>query len=678
MASNFTNPSSLIPDSPAIKRQRTESGYTSINNSARNTDTYNSDADDGDDLFKGYVPDTPAGPGKFETQPTQIVGVGGKFETQPTQIIDRSTSIAYPPSSPFTDSLNNIQVPASSPLRQSPTPRKPLASAMAPAGTAYRAPFGITQKPIAPPRKVINLDSDDDGPSFVGDTSDDDDDDELAKADIKPTSFVSKSASFGSTGYPDTSRSVNGNSKFQNALANAAYNPQKGNRQQGPERARPVQDISINDIPEGELRMKVQRIKDIFPGASVIEAKDALIVTRNNFDAACGLLSKSAPVEVSDDDEIREIPASEMIEPQMRRGLAKPIKSIKDRYASTQNLSTQRPAPVPAQATTPKKPKRRLMQGRRAPSSPVAPSPAKSSPVKLVSSPVVLNMSDDDSDLEPEEEIQEDPILEERLRKYLNKCTLEDLIELTNTTQANAQAMLDARPFRTLDAARNVSNAKTLKSGKRSSKAPMGERLVDTALEMFSGYEAVDLLVKRCEEIAKPLEAEMSKWGFNSFGTRKEGEGIELVSFDDADSQRDSGLGSPSSGLSSNGENADEEKIVSSKRRKATVEFLKKPSLMADDVVLKDYQIVGLNWLNLMYDQNLSCILADDMGLGKTCQVISFLSHLVATGRKGPHVVFGPAAVFENWCQEFQKFAPDLAIQPYHGKFKTKRFLPDI
>ncbi|KAM0320149.1 hypothetical protein ACHAO8_000744 [Botrytis cinerea] len=684
MASNFPNPSPLILDSPAVKRQRTESGYTSINNSARNTDTYNSDADDGDDLFKDYVPDTPATVKKFETQPTQIIGAAGKFETQPTQIgpttkkfetqatqiIDRSTSMAYPPSSPAINSLNGVQVPASSPLRQSPTPRKFMASAMAPAGTEYRAPFGINQKPIAPPRKIINLDSDDEEPSFVGDSSDDDD--ELTSADIKPTSFISKSASFGSAGYSDASRSFNGNSKFQNALAKAVYNPQKGMKQQGPERARPVQDISINDIPDGEFRMKAQRIKDIFPGVSIMEIKDALLVTKNDFDAACNFFAKDKPIEVSDDeDEIKEIAASEMAEPQMRRGLAKPIKSIRDRYTSTQNQPTQRPAQVPAQATTPPKTRKRLMKGRRDPTSPAAASsPVKSpakSPVKLASSPIIIDMSDDDSDLEQEEDIEEDPILEDRLLKYLNKCTLDDLIELTNTTKNNAQAMLDSRPFRSLDAARNVSNVKTLKSGKRSAKAPMGERLVETALEMFSGYEAVDLLVKRCEDLAKPLEAEMAKWGFNSFGTRKEGEGIELVSFEDADSQRDSGIGTPSSTLSTNGENADEDKIVSAKRRKASVEFLKKPSLMADEVVLKDYQIVGLNWLNLMYEQNLSCILADDMGLGKTCQVISFLSHLVATGRTGPHVVFGPAAVFENWCQEFQKFAPKLAIQPYHG-----------
>ncbi|RAL63066.1 hypothetical protein DID88_004151 [Monilinia fructigena] len=526
-------------------------------------------------FFADYIPDTPA---------------AGKFETQPTQI-----------------------VPASSPLRQSPTPRKNLASAMAPAGTAYRAPFGINQRPIAPPRTIINLDSDDEGPSFVGDSSDDD---ELVKADIKPSTFVSKSASFGSASFPDSLRPANGNSKFQDALANAAYNPQKGKRQRGPERARPVQDISIEEVENGELRIKVQRIKDIFPGVSIMEAKDALMVTKYNFDEACNFLARNEPVEVSDDDndddEVQEITASEMAEPQMRRGLAKPIKSIKDRYASTQNRNTQRPTQVPAQPTTPPKLKRRLMQGRKAPS-----------PVKLASSPVAQDMSDGDSGVASEEEPEEDPVLEDRLLKYLNRCTLEDLIELTNTTKANAEAMLAARPFRSLHAAKMVSTAKVLKNGKKSSKAPMGERLVENRFG---------------NDLAKPLEAEMAKWGFNSFGTRKEGEGIELVSFDDVESQRDSGIGSPTSTLSTNGDNADDDKIVSAKRRKSTVDFLKKPALMADEVVLKDYQIVGVE------------LAESDQLVVKVLMLFLVLLLFLRIG-----------------CQEFQKFAPKLAIQPYHG-----------
>jgi len=63
-------PTSLILDSPAVKRQKTASGYNSTSNSASNTGAYNSEDDDGDDLFDNYVPDTP---GTFQTQPTQII-----------------------------------------------------------------------------------------------------------------------------------------------------------------------------------------------------------------------------------------------------------------------------------------------------------------------------------------------------------------------------------------------------------------------------------------------------------------------------------------------------------------------------------------------------------------------------------------------------------------------------
>lgn len=43
---------------------------------------------------------------------------------------------------------------------------------------------------------------------------------------------------------------------------------------------------------------------------------------------------------------------------------------------------------------------------------------------------------------------------------------------------------------------------------------------------------------------------------------------------------------------------------------------------------LKDYQLVGVNWLRLLHSQNVNGVLADDMGLGKTVQTISFLGWL--------------------------------------------------
>lgn len=47
---------------------------------------------------------------------------------------------------------------------------------------------------------------------------------------------------------------------------------------------------------------------------------------------------------------------------------------------------------------------------------------------------------------------------------------------------------------------------------------------------------------------------------------------------------------------------------------------------------LKNYQLIGLNWLVLMHDQQLNGVLADEMGLGKTVQAISFLGYLKEMG----------------------------------------------
>jgi SWI/SNF-related matrix-associated actin-dependent regulator 1 of chromatin subfamily A len=53
----------------------------------------------------------------------------------------------------------------------------------------------------------------------------------------------------------------------------------------------------------------------------------------------------------------------------------------------------------------------------------------------------------------------------------------------------------------------------------------------------------------------------------------------------------------------------------SSKKRRALQSYIKtQPAGLKEGVQLKDYQLLGLNWLNLLYSKGLSCILADDMG----------------------------------------------------------------
>ena len=45
-------------------------------------------------------------------------------------------------------------------------------------------------------------------------------------------------------------------------------------------------------------------------------------------------------------------------------------------------------------------------------------------------------------------------------------------------------------------------------------------------------------------------------------------------------------------------------------------------------LILKGYQLVGVNWLKLLHENRINGILADDMGLGKTVQSIAFLGWL--------------------------------------------------
>ncbi|CAI4055690.1 hypothetical protein SUVZ_01G0480 [Saccharomyces uvarum] len=113
--------------------------------------------------------------------------------------------------------------------------------------------------------------------------------------------------------------------------------------------------------------------------------------------------------------------------------------------------------------------------------------------------------------------------------------------------------------------------------------------------------------------------------------------------------------------------------------RKPIVKFFKgKPRLLSSEISLKDYQQTGINWLNLLYHNKMSCILADDMGLGKTCQVISFFAYLKQINEPGPHLVVVPSSTLENWLREFQKFCPAMKIEPYYGSLQEREELRDI
>lgn len=89
--------------------------------------------------------------------------------------------------------------------------------------------------------------------------------------------------------------------------------------------------------------------------------------------------------------------------------------------------------------------------------------------------------------------------------------------------------------------------------------------------------------------------------------------------------------------------------------------------------VLKPYQLVGVNFLLLLYRKGIGgAILADEMGLGKTIQAITYLTLLKHMDNDpGPHLVVCPASVLENWERELKKWCPSFTVIQYHGAGRT-------
>lgn len=79
--------------------------------------------------------------------------------------------------------------------------------------------------------------------------------------------------------------------------------------------------------------------------------------------------------------------------------------------------------------------------------------------------------------------------------------------------------------------------------------------------------------------------------------------------------------------------------------------------------ILREYQKVGVKWIQNKKDNNYGCILADDMGLGKTIQAISFLMN-----NKGDRsLVVTKTSLIYNWKQEFEQYGRGLKIAYVHG-----------
>ncbi|KAF7782591.1 hypothetical protein Agabi119p4_1967 [Agaricus bisporus var. burnettii] len=261
---------------------------------------------------------------------------------------------------------------------------------------------------------------------------------------------------------------------------------------------------------------------------------------------------------------------------------------------------------------------------------------------------------DSDSEAEVEDdENSEDGRKHERIESndeiralnYLNTTSREGIQELTGCTSKQADTVISLRPFESVDDL----NVKLGQGKKKAGPAGISPRLFEDCTEIFKGYGAVDSILEECESIGAHLRSTIASWS---------------LPYDKGKERAD-----PSAGFSDEFQDGSISlrSLSSLRPQKIKDHLTEQPSILSADVRLKEYQLLGVNWLNLLYRNSLSCILADEMGLGKTVQVISFLAYLKEKGNKGPHLIVVPSSTLENWCREFARFAPSISVQTYYA-----------
>lgn len=657
----------------------------------------------------------------YLTQPTQPMPARSPYfpsdATQPTQLLTPKAHRTLPVDLGISPQL---QVPRSSPGLErfsSPAPQsqsQPHSQTQRPRGFNPMAPPGTGFFPPQAVRKpVFDLTSDD------APVERDPDEDESSFRSNIPLSKVEmgsrasrveetppKQPSWDLSGYAYKVVQQASRKRGGDELGRSQSPPPKKvrpvQRQAGPSRAMPVdvdvtdaQDMALSDIQDFDLRRKTTRLLAVFGTKPVSVLYKALLDKKGHYQDAMAHLA-----EQDSEDELMKSPqigvakrSTGVAEPKKtaQRKLDAPVKSLMDKYskqAQTYTTPSATASPTTTDAEQPKK--RRLIRGRRKPEpesddDPMTPPRPQTKDAKpQAKAPIVVSddedegviaISDDDSNAGAESE-KEHKFSEDKLLDFFNECSVEALVDLSGHKEEDISELLKERPFNSLDAVRKVHvDAKAKEEQEKGKKKPrkpritFGARLVESAEEMWDAYSTIDSVVKQCEGLGKPMVAGMARWGINIFGASTDGE-VDAVTLDDSSdtsSTRDSGYHTPKSGHGSDTESSDLRKSSSK------IKLLKQPAIMNDDIELKDYQVVGLNWLNLLWQNGISGILADDMGLGKTCQVIAFLSHLKEQGEGRPTLIIVPGSTLENWCREFERFSKEINFTPYYGS-QAERF----
>lgn len=238
--------------------------------------------------------------------------------------------------------------------------------------------------------------------------------------------------------------------------------------------------------------------------------------------------------------------------------------------------------------------------------------------------------------------------------RFFNTASSKEIQDITGCKAATADIIIEKlRPFDDIE---------NLEDKLRTTKGTSA-KYIASCREMMDGYTAVDQIIEKIENMGGKLRNILNIW-----------QGLAADSISDStpsgsDNESDEKAGTH---LMKLGINPTVDK--SSPEYMDAIEgyLSEQPNYVNKEMTLKDYQILGVNWMLLLYRKNISGILADEMGLGKTAQVISFLGRLYEMGENGPHLVIVPSSTIENWLREFERFCPELTVRLYHGSIKER------
>ncbi|KAG1469884.1 hypothetical protein G6F56_003000 [Rhizopus delemar] len=245
----------------------------------------------------------------------------------------------------------------------------------------------------------------------------------------------------------------------------------------------------------------------------------------------------------------------------------------------------------------------------------------------------------------------------EDMLKFFNEASSQDIQDITGCKSQTADRLIEKlRPF---------ADVNELEEKLRREKG-MSAKYMESYLEMNKGYYAVDQIIKEIERIGGNLKDILNVW-----------KGLE------SESAEHSRLSTPIEGEVDEKAGLHLVNIDISKANKSKPQYqdamngylTEQPKIINKEMIMKDYQLLGINWMLLLYRKNISGILADEMGLGKTAQVINFLGRLYELGEHGPHLIIVPASTIENWMREFERFCPTLTVKMYQGSMKEREEL---